>query len=50
MRFRCLVCGYIYDEDKEGIDFDDLEKDWTCPVCGASHDEFEMINEYCAGD
>ena len=41
MKFRCGLCGYIYDEDKEGVKFADLPDDWVCPVCGASKDEFK---------
>ena len=50
MRFRCLVCGWIYDENKEGKPFDDLPEDWRCPVCLASHDNFELIDENCEGE
>ncbi|MDU3350938.1 MAG: rubredoxin, partial [Clostridium sp.] len=32
-----------------GIDpdtaFEDLPDDWVCPVCGASKDEFEPLDE-----
>jgi rubredoxin len=49
MKFRCMVCGYIYDPDKgdpengvePGTAFDDLPDDWVCPVCGASQEQFE---------
>jgi rubredoxin len=48
-KYECTVCGYVYDpEDGDpdnGIDpgtsFADLPDDWTCPVCGASKDQFE---------
>ena len=50
MRFRCLVCEWIYDDKKEGRDFDDLPRDWVCPVCHASHDNFELIDEGCEGE
>ncbi len=47
-KYVCGVCGYVYDPaegDKEGgippgTPFEDLPDDWTCPVCGASKDEF----------
>ncbi len=39
-RFRCTVCGFVYDEDKEGTPFADLPDDWTCPVCGAPKSAF----------
>ena len=44
-RFRCLICQYVYNEKTEGIPFDDLPPDWTCPVCGAAMSEFEEIDD-----
>lgn len=38
--WRCTVCGYIYDEAKEGKKFEDLPDDWSCPVCNAPKDAF----------
>lgn len=32
-RYRCSVCDYIYDEEKEGVKWDELPDDWVCPVC-----------------
>ncbi|MBQ4472479.1 MAG: flavin reductase [Alphaproteobacteria bacterium] len=29
-RWRCTVCGYIYDGE---IPFEDLPDDWVCPLC-----------------
>ncbi len=48
-KYVCSVCGYVYDPEQgdpdNGIDpgtaFADLPDDWTCPICGASKDEFE---------
>jgi rubredoxin len=34
MKYTCGVCGYIYDEEVEGVKVEDLPDDWTCPVCG----------------
>ena len=47
-KYVCEVCGYIYDPaegDAEGgipagTSFAKLPDDWTCPVCGASKEEF----------
>ncbi len=41
--WRCTVCGYIYDEAKEGTKFEDLPDDWACPVCNAPKDAFVKI-------
>lgn len=39
-KWECEICGWIYDEEKEGTPFADLPDDWTCPECGATKDEF----------
>jgi len=38
--YICDVCGYEYDEAKEGKKFEDLPDDYVCPVCGAGKEEF----------
>ena len=38
--WRCTVCGWVYDEEKEGTKFDDLADDWNCPVCNAPREAF----------
>jgi pyruvate oxidase len=51
-RWKCSVCGYIYDETtgdpKAGIPagtpFENLPDTWTCPVCGAGKDAFRMLS------
>lgn len=43
MQYKCSVCGYIYDEKKEGTPFSELPDDWTCPVCNAPKDAFERV-------
>ena len=48
-RYICQVCGYVYDPEAgdpgngvpKGTKFEDLPGDWSCPVCGASKDQFE---------
>ncbi len=50
-KYKCTVCGYIYDPDKgdveagipAGTPFDSLPADWLCPVCGVGKDLFERI-------
>ena len=46
VRYRCLLCAYLY--DPEGPDskhphtpFEDLPETWNCPVCGAPKKQFE---------
>ena len=33
MKYICTICGYIYDNEKEEIKFEDLPEDWVCPLC-----------------
>ena len=48
-KYRCTVCGYIYDSEKgdpdsgikPGTPFEDIPDDWVCPICGVSKDKFE---------
>lgn len=39
-RYECCVCGYVYDEDQEGIPWNSLPGDWVCPTCGAGKVDF----------
>lgn len=41
-KYICKVCLWVYDEEKEGTKFTDLPDDWTCPMCGAEKDMFEL--------
>ncbi len=50
-KYRCMVCGYVYDPEagdpdgdiETGTSFEDLPDDWVCPVCGVGKEEFEKI-------
>ena len=42
-KWKCAVCGYIYDEARVGVPFEKLPVDWTCPQCGASKSAFSII-------
>ncbi len=44
-QWRCTVCGYIFDERKESVEFEDLPDDWVCPVCGAPKSAFELVSK-----
>ncbi|MCJ7665947.1 MAG: rubredoxin, partial [Actinobacteria bacterium] len=45
LKWTC-TCGYVYDTEVEGINFEDLPDDWVCPVCGATKEEFvEVVEE-----
>lgn len=40
--FRCTVCGYIFDEEKEGKSFEQLTE---CPLCKQPSDKFIRVEE-----
>ncbi len=50
-KYKCTVCGYIYDPEKgdpdsgikPGTPFEELPEDWVCPECGVGKDEFEKV-------
>ncbi len=48
-KWRCSVCGYIYDESKEGVPFEKLPDDWTCPRCGAPKTVFQVAEGEAVG-
>lgn len=47
-KYKCNVCGYVYDPEAgdasqnipPGTPFENLPDNWTCPVCGASKEDF----------
>ena len=42
-KYKCTICGYIYDDEKEDIKFEDLPDAWKCPICGVGKDNFIKI-------
>jgi rubredoxin len=52
-KYECTICGYVYDpalgDPDNGIDpgtaWEDIPEDWVCPLCGASLDDFEKVEE-----
>ncbi len=42
-KFKCVVCNHIYDEGKEKVKFNDLDKHYECPICGAEKEDFIEI-------
>ena len=51
VKYKCKVCGYIYDSQlgdpdgdiKPGTLFEELPGGWVCPVCGVDKSEFERM-------
>lgn len=44
-KYRCKICGHIYDDAKEKVKFEDLPDDWVCPLCGVPKALFELIED-----
>ena len=52
-KYRCTVCGYIYDpgigdpegDIQAGTSFEELPESWVCPVCGVAKSFFEPLEE-----
>ena len=50
-KYLCLVCGLVYDERAGWPDDDippgtkwaDIPSTWVCPDCGATKEDFDMI-------
>lgn len=50
-KYKCTVCGYVYDPEKgdpdsgikPGTPFEQIPEDWVCPVCGVGKDQFEKV-------
>ena len=50
-RWMCMNCGWTYDEAvgdpmggiPPGTAWADIPATWTCPDCGASKSEFDMV-------
>ena len=45
-KYRCSVCGYIFDEEKEGMKFSQLKE---CPVCHQPASAFALYEEVKQG-
>lgn len=44
MKYVCQICGYVYDDAKEKVPFEQLPADWKCPLCGATKMDFKPVN------
>lgn len=41
MVYKCSVCGYVFDEEKEGRSFSELTE---CPICKQPAEKFELVS------
>lgn len=39
-KYKCPICGYIYDDTKEKRKFEKLPNNWKCPVCRVEKEKF----------
>ena len=40
-KYVCAICGYVYDPaEHDGVAFEDLPEDWTCPRCKQGKEKF----------
>ena len=44
-KYKCVACGYIYDEEKEGTKWEELPQDWVCPLCKSPKSYFIKVEE-----
>ncbi len=45
MKYKCKICGYIYDETQEKVKFDELPQDWTCSDCTVPKSYFSLVED-----
>lgn len=45
MKYRCNICGYLYDDSRQEVPFNELPDSWTCPLCMASKSQFTLVEE-----
>ena len=49
--YMCVICGFIYEEEKgwpdsdiaPGTPWQEVPETWVCPDCDATKADFEMI-------
>ena len=52
-KWKCRYCTHVYDEVKgdpdtgiaPGTRFEDIPDDWMCPDCGATKDDYDLLEE-----
>ncbi len=50
-KYKCTVCGYVYDPAKgdpdggiaPGTAFEAIPSTWVCPECGVGKEDFEVV-------
>lgn len=49
-KYICEICGYVYDEAKEGTPWSKLPADWACPLCTAPYGCFKKVEDDAANE
>ena len=52
MRYKCLICGHIYDPKEgdpdsgiaPGTAFEDIPDTWVCPICGVTKEDYVKMD------
>jgi rubredoxin len=52
LRYICVNCGYVYDPSAgdamnhipPGVAFEDLPREWVCPICYAGREQFDRLD------
>ena len=47
-KYKCTVCGYVYDPEKgipPGNPFEKLPEYYKCPVCGFPEEKYVSLEE-----
>lgn len=44
-KYKCIICGHIYDEEKEEVKFEDLPDTWVCPICTVPKEMFKLVED-----
>lgn len=53
-KWICVICGLVYDEAlgmpehgiAPGTRWEDVPEDFTCPDCGVSKFDFDLLQDY----
>lgn len=43
--YKCSVCDTIFDEEKEGKKWDQLDTSWSCHICESGRSMFQSVGE-----
>ena len=43
MKYVCNICGWVYDEEEQGVKWEDLPEDFVCELCGVGKDDFSPL-------